>query len=552
MRLSFRPIWRCQFSGWVIKVRKFYYFLPLVLLIILSACSRGPDNNVLNTEIQLRLDQQFSDNLFQIKKLTRKGSAPRLDGVDGIYVYYNLELEFLREYNLISWRGLNIGTLAAVLGATTTGIEGFNSEGNIKGDALTIRGRLGYHQANGSWVANIFTPIQSEKKVAVVATLDTPSPDAIINNIRDLLDHDTAATRSDKDRVTLHELQRSLARIDLGHADLNQYHTLGTGWPTGSYYKFGEAFAAYANKHGFKVYNYASEGSLENGYRVNTGRIDFAVLQSDVAEVLYKGWVEEGQLPLPDMRAIASLWPEAIHVITLEKSGIKKFSDIEGRKIAIGSLRSGTRFTTARIWLAAGFERQQTKNLKMLGRGNSIRALESGEVDAIIIAGAVPDPAIQDLSQRREDIRFIPLPQLIITKLVEQNFAYYGQAITAKTYPGQTESILTLGMTALLTTSKHTQDEVVEKYMQLMSDGAEEIAQTFYRAGFISYKTARLGISMPLHPAALKYYEHFQQQQELLEMERKKQLKAKEAEDAKTKEKKDSQSNSQQIEKQEQ
>ena len=519
MRLSFRHIWHCQFLGWATKMRLIYhnliyYILPLVLLIVLSACSRGPDNDTLSTEIQLRLDQQFSDNLFQIKKLTRKGSAPRLDGVDGIYVYYNLELEFLREYNLASWRGLNIGTLAAVLGATTTGIKGSNSKGNIKGQYLSIRGRLGFHQDGATWVANTFTPVQSEEKIAVAETLDTPSPDTVIKNIRKLLDHNIIVTRSAKDRVTVRELQRSLARIDLGHADINQYHTLGTGWPTGSYYKFGEAFANYANKHGFKIYNYASEGSLENGYRVNTGRIDFTILQSDVAEVLYKGWIEEGQLPLPGMRAIASLWPEAIHLITLEKNGIKKISDIEDKKIAIGSLRSGTRFTAARIWLAAGLKRLKTENLRMLGRGDSITALENGEVDAIIIAGAVPDPAIQSLAQRHEGIRFIPLPQSTVTKLVEQKFAYYGQAIPAKTYPGQTESVLTLGMTALLTTSKYTPDKIVEQFMQLMSDGTEEIAQTFYRAGFISYKTARLGISMPLHPAAQRYYERIQQQEQ--------------------------------------
>jgi len=493
--------------------------LPLVLLVALTACSRGPDTEEISAEIQLRLDQKFSDNLFQIEKLTRKGSAPRLDGVDGIYVYYNLKLEFLREYNLISWRGLNIGTLAAVLGSTTTGIKGFSSKGNTKGDHLTIRGRIGYHQKDGDWVAERFTPIQIEKKRIVAETLDSPSPDVIVKNIRSLLDQDTAEIRSAKDRVTIRELQRSLSRIDLGHADLNQYYTLGTGWPTGSYYKFGEAFSDYANKHGFKIYNYASEGSLENGYRVNTGRIDFAVLQSDVAEVLYKGWVEEGQLPSPDMRAIASLWPEAIHVITLEENGIKKISDIEGKNIAIGSLRSGTRFTAARIWLAAGFERLQSENIKMLGRGDSIRALEGGEVDAIIIAGAVPDPAIQELAQRRQDIRFIPLPQPTITQLVERNFAYYGHPIPAKTYPGQTESVLTLGMTALLITSIHTEDKAVEKYMELMKEGVEEIARTFYRAGFISFKTARLGISMPLHPAAQKYYERFQQQQEKKEIE---------------------------------
>jgi TRAP transporter TAXI family solute receptor len=495
-------------------LRYFQYIVFLLLLVTLSACSRGPTDENLITEIQQRLDQQFSDKLFKINKLTRKGSAPRLDGADGIYVYYNLELELLREYNLISWRGLNVGTLAAILGATTTGIEGFNSNGNKKGDSLYIRGRIGYHQVDGNWQANTFTPIQSEKSIAVIETLDTPSPDAILTNIRSLLDHNIAATRSEYDRVTIRELQRSLARIDLGHAELEQYHTIGTGWPTGSYYKFGEAFSAYANKHGFKLFNYASEGSLENGYRVNTGRIDFALLQSDVAEVLYKGWIEEGQLPSPDMRAIASLWPEAVHVITLQANGIKNFSDMEGKKVAIGSIRSGTRFTAARIWSSAGFERISHDDVKLLSRGNSIKALEKGEVDALFLVGAIPDPAIQDLVQRRDDIFFVPLDQSVITSLVEKNFAYYGQPIPAKTYPGQTESVSTLGVSALLITSVNTPDEIVEQYMKLMQEGSEEIAQTFYRAGFITRKTVRLGISMPLHPAAKKYYDDFQQQLE--------------------------------------
>jgi len=49
--------------------------------------------------------------------------------------------------------------------------------------------------------------------------------------------------------------------------------------------------------------------------------------------------------------------------------------------------------------------------------------------------------------------------------------------------------------------------------MKLMQEGTEEIAKTFYQAGFITHKTVRLGISMPLHPAAKRYYEQFQKQQ---------------------------------------
>ena len=147
-----------------------------------------------------------------------------------------------------------------------------------------------------------------------------------------------------------------------------------------------------------------------------------------------------------------------------------------------------------------------SNNVKLLGRGNSIKALENDEVDVIIIAGAIPDPALQDLAQRRDDIRFVPLDPSVISKLAEQDFAYYGLPIPAKTYPGQTESIVTLGMAALLATNVNIADEDVELFMKLMRDGTGEIARTFYSAGFITDKTSRLGISMPLHPGAIKFY----------------------------------------------
>jgi len=158
------------------------YLLMICLLVLSSACSRGPDDETLLIDIQQRIDEQFSDKLFEITKMTRKGSAPLLDD-DGIYVYYNLELEFLRDYNLISWRGLNVGTLATVLGASSTGIEGFDSGGNKKGDDLRIRGRIAYHRLDNIWLANDFTPIPVAEGVAIVATLCTPSLDAFVKNI---------------------------------------------------------------------------------------------------------------------------------------------------------------------------------------------------------------------------------------------------------------------------------------------------------------------------------------------------------------------------------
>ena len=85
-----------------------------------------------------------------------------------------------------------------------------------------------------------------------------------------------------------------------------------------------------------------------------------------------------------------------------------------------------------------------------MGLSASIAALESGEVDAVFITGAVPDSALQSLEQRRDD---------------------------------------------------------VEKFLSLVVDSANELTREFYRVGFISTKTPQLDIAVPMHPGAARFYE---------------------------------------------
>ena len=474
-------------------------------VLAISACARGPDESVIHDEIQGRLDKEFSADLFTIDSLSRKGSAP-VPGDDGKYVYYDSELAFQRDYNLMSWRGLNLGTLAVVLGATPDGIDGFNNNGNNRGDVLKVRGRLRYAYRDGEWInirQSAPAPVAAQ---AATEAMEGSGPDAVLRHVRDLVQRTPASTRSSREGLIIDEFRKSLSQIDLGIAGYEGKLLFGTGWPAGTYNKFGIAFSDYAAQQQFAVFNYSSEGSVENGHQLQAGLLDFALLQSDVAEVLSKGWLAEYQLPHPDLRSMASLWPEALHIVTLEGSGIDSFSDLQGKRLAIGSRQSGTRFTAIRVWIASGLSAPDISQIEEIGLGASIEALESGKVDAIFIAGAIPDPAIQELSQQRQDVRLIPMPQNTLTRLAEEYFSYYGITIPERTYPGQTEPYRTLGFAALLLTNRATSDKDVRTFLTLMVEGADDIARNFYRAGFISADTARLGIAVPLHPAAEQYY----------------------------------------------
>jgi len=483
--------------------------LPLILLlasVMLTACTRGPDSSILREEIQTRLDTEFSPGLFRIHSFTRKGSAPSPDHSDAVYVYYDAELEFQRDYNLTAWQGLNLGTLAVVVGATPAGIEGYH-QSNQRGDLLLVRGRLNYHETEDGWVNITRIP---QKKPAEPAELDTVAgsgPLAVLGSVRRLLERAPAGHDQSRDDIIVGEFARSLKQIDLRFARLDGLLPFGTGRAGGVYNLFGAAFAPYATQHGLQVFNFSSEGSVENGLNLQEGKLDFALLQSDVAEVLYKGWAEASQLPQPDLRSMASLWPEALHIVTLEDRGIKSFSDLRGKRLAVGSPGSGTRFTAWRVWDAAGYTLPEVEHVRDMGLAASVAALESGEVDAIFIAGAVPDPTLQLLAQQRDDVRFVPIDSATLDRLSTKHFSYHSMVIAEKTYPGQTEPYRTLGFSALLITSKRTSDDDVEQFLDLVVSSANELTHEFYRAGFISTETSRLGISIPMHPGATRFYE---------------------------------------------
>ena len=490
-------------------MRLFSVILSLTCL-GLVACSRGPDEASLREELRNRIDTQFSTDLFAINELSRKGSAPSsADGSDFV-IYYTAELEFQRDYELTDWKGLNVGTLAVVLGATPAGIDGFKQEGNSRGDKLRVRGRLSYRKVGGSW--NSLRSAAPPKPIdpRSIEALERSGPRSVLHSVRELLDRSPAERGKDRDSIILDEFSQALARIDRRLARLDGKLAFGTGWPAGTYNRFGDSFARYAGEKGFPVFNYASEGSIENGLSLQRGELDFAMMQSDAAEVLYTGWKEVSVLPQSDLRSMASLWPEALHIVTLTDSGIRRFKDLRGKRLAVGSLRSGTLFTAKRVWIASGLTIPDVTQIETLGLRESIAALEAHDVDAIFIAGAIPDQALQNLVGRRQDVRLVPIHSNILAQLTTEHFAYYTTTIPAKTYPGQSKPYTTLGFAALLITSRKTPEQDVERFLNLLAQGADVLSKDFYRAAFISRKTARQGISVPLHAGAERFFQQLE------------------------------------------
>jgi TRAP transporter TAXI family solute receptor len=460
-------------------------------------------------ELVGRLDQHFAEELFRIRSFRRMGSAPfhaGEAGQAGLFVYYRAELEFERDYSLTAWKGLNLGTLAFVLGATESGVSGFRARGNAAGDVLRVHGRLSYHEADGEWVPLDEAPPHKPEAAVVAQDLRGSGPDALLRGVRDLLARSPETERDTLDAVIVTELRRAVSRIDFESARLDGKLTFGAGPAPGTYHAFGAALSSFAVRQGLPMYSYESEGSVENGTRLQGRTLDLGLVQSDVAELLYQGRAEDGILPNRDLRAVASLWPEAVHLVTLEGKGIRALGDLRHRRVAIGQRGSGTRFNAVQISLVAGIEASEAPEVRELGLIDAIAALEKDQIDALFVTEAIPSHALQTFAARRGDVRFVSIDRPVVRALSEAHFAYYPLTVEARTYPGQAKPFRTLGLACTLMTSRHVSDAAIERVIELLVDDADELSRRYFRAAFVSRETMRLGIAVALHPAAERFY----------------------------------------------
>lgn len=479
--------------------------LCFIVVLAVSACAREPDATSVQSEVQRRLDEDFQPDLFTIRSFRRAGSAPFRDvdrGLSGRLVYFNAVLEFQEAFNLASWSGLNVGTLLHLLGATHDGVDGFSGEGNAAGDELLVHGRVLYTEGPDGWEAVDLALPQPDGDE--VQTLEGVGVNAVLEQMRTLLEQPAPEAQSEDDRIIRAELRRANWSIESRIARARGLLQLLTGKPPQRFYTVGSVFAEWATEHGFGIHATPTAGSLENALLVASGDAEFAFCQNDVAQVIYKGWFEEGEGPREGLRSVLSLWPVALQLVALESSDLKGIRDLAGRRLAIGAVGSGARFTARRVAIAAELTEEQFPELEELSVARGLERLEAGAVDAVLLTEPVPMPLAQDLATRLP-LRWVSIEADVVASLVRDHESYFDLTIPARSYPGQRQPVRTLGLTATIITNAAIPEATVEAFLEQVFASLPDIETEALRAAFIGRNTARTGLSIPLHPAAERW-----------------------------------------------
>ena len=116
--------------------------------------------------------------------------------------------------------------------------------------------------------------------------------------------------------------------------------SIATGGTGGVYYPLGGGMANVLSKHvpGMQATAEVTGGSVANLQLIGTGKPYIALTMTDAAQDALKGEDKFKGRKVP-VRTLMILYPNRMHVVTIEGTGINKFEDLKGKRVSTGSPR---------------------------------------------------------------------------------------------------------------------------------------------------------------------------------------------------------------------
>lgn len=281
--------------------------------------------------------------------------------------------------------------------------------------------------------------------------------------------------------------------------------SIATGGTGGTYYPLGGGIAEIITRKvpDFQVTSETGNASAANILLIGTRQVEMALVQNDVAY-----WASRGILPfrekVENIRAVASLYPEHLHCITLKDSGINDIMDIREKRVSVGAPGSGVLGDVAAVLKAAGLK-YSDMSTDFLDFNSTTRRFKEGQLDVGFVVAGYPTSSITDLAATHE-IDLVNFNEDFMTVLLAEHPFFVKGVIPAGTYQGIDRSVQTPAVLAMLICDAALPQDVVYRFTRALWENVSDLQKVHEKAKYIALDTAMDGISVPVHPGAAQFY----------------------------------------------
>jgi len=300
-----------------------------------------------------------------------------------------------------------------------------------------------------------------------------------------------------------------------------RFFRIGTGGVAGTYYPIGGLIADIissppgarpCNKGGscgvpgLVAIAQSSNGSVANVDAIKSGELESGFVQSDIAYWAYTGTgIFKDQGKVENLRAIANLYPESIHIVARKGAEIGSVRDLAGKRVSLDEPGSGT-LVDARIILEAFGLSEADIQAEYIKPSPAVAQISDNQLDAYIIVAGYPTGSVAELaSSVGADLVPIDGPEV---ETLLQNYQFFAKdLIPDGTYEG-IGATPTISVGAQWVVDAEVEEELVYGITKaLWHDTARQLLDNGHARGkSITLETALEGVAIPLHPGAERYY----------------------------------------------
>ena len=284
--------------------------------------------------------------------------------------------------------------------------------------------------------------------------------------------------------------------------------SIATGGTGGVYYPLGGGIGNILGKEiaGVTATAQVTGGSVANLQLIGSGKADLCFTQVDAA---WDAINATGKFPakLP-VTALVVMYPNHMHVVTVEGTGINSVEDMKGKRISTGSPGSATEVYAIRVLEAAGLSDEKDITKERLGASESVNALKDRKIDGFFWVGGLPTAAVTDLAATpNTQIKVLDIAQYTAKMNAKYGPLYAEATIPAATYKGMAKDAKNNTVWNIMAVNASMSEDLAYQLTKIMLEKRDDLALVHKEALNIKpeWQTSnRAGI--PWHPGALKYF----------------------------------------------
>lgn len=283
--------------------------------------------------------------------------------------------------------------------------------------------------------------------------------------------------------------------------------TMGTAGAGGAFNYVGSALSNYLSK---QLDNVDLRAATTGGSNINIrllkdGEIDFGLAMGLALSDAYEGIGRWEGNPQKNIRAITRTHAVTVHYVVRKDLGVKKFEDLRGVKGNTDVVGGSSRQYHENIFKFVNLDIDDIP-VENVNATQAVQLFQDGHIKWFLSGSPIPCPnTMQAASIKKIDL--IDIGGELRDNILKEFPFYAPVTIPAGTYEGVNRDVETIETVAVLFVDASQPDDIVYEITKTIFGNIDDVKELHIGLSSLSLDNATVGLGIPLHPGAEKYYQ---------------------------------------------